>query len=343
MVRSPLHELHSERGAKFVDFGGWEMPLQYESVLAEHQRVRTRCGWFDVSHLGRFWIDGPKAVSTLQRLCTNSVETLEPGHTQYTLILNETGGVVDDMVIWRFPEGFLVAPNAANHQRVLKTFADAGSNPVDLQSSTASVAIQGPLAPDIIEELLGFRAPRFHTTVTEWRGHPIRVATTGYTGELGGEVVLDPAIASRLVLEVENLGGAPCGLGARDTLRLEAALPLWGHEMNDHITPLEAGLGFAVDFGHDFVGREALEQMKKDGIPQRLVKFKMPDRQPPRHGQTLLAGPLEGFVTSGNFSPLLSRGIGFGYLPSGFEGPVHIRVRDSLKPVELCEKSFLHS
>lgn len=316
-MRSPLHKLHQELGGRFVDFGGWEMPVQYDSVLTEHRAVRNGIGWFDVSHLGRFSWEGKGATEAIRALLTNDVALIGPGRTQYTLHLNEDGGIFDDLVVWQWEDDtFWVLPNASTHQLVMSRFAefDETVQLTDLRSSTVMLAIQGPQAPDVLERLLGVAPKRFRTYNVEFEGAPAALAGTGYTGERGGEVVTDADTASRLIAALDREGATPCGLGARDTLRLEAGLLLAGQDFDSSNNPLEAGLDFAVAWDHRFMGREALEDVRRNGPSRRLEAFTLPDRKIPRHGYLLRAGGSIGTVTSGNFSPMLECGIGLGYL-----------------------------
>lgn len=343
-MRSPLHAFHTELGARFVDFGGWEMPVQYESVLAEHQAVREHCGWFDVSHLGRFRWEGEGATEVLREQLCNDISKIGPGRSQYTLILNETGGVVDDLIVWRWDEErYWVLPNAANHERVMQRFASAGPSVLleDVRPDTVTVAIQGPAAPEILEQVLGVPVGRFRTVSGSFAGGTFWAAGTGYTGERGGEVTVPIAAAAALAEAVVEAGAIPCGLGSRDTLRLEAGLPLWGQDLDESITPLEAGLDFAVAFTHDFVGREALERQAAGGLPKRLVAFRTEGRQIPRHHNRLRSGGSDGWVSSGNFSPVLGCGIGIGYLQPPGDGPLEVEIRGKWIEVERVELPFL--
>jgi aminomethyltransferase len=344
MRRSPLHELNSRLGARFVDFGGWEMPLQYESVLAEHRAVRSTGGWFDVSHLGRFSIRGASARIALRRLLTNDIDALAVGRTQYTLMLNEQGGIEDDLLVWRWgDERFWVLPNAATHDMVLARFreAAAGAEIVDLRETTAMVAVQGPAMPGLLTDIVGRWPKRFTTDEISEGDDSLRVAGTGYTGERGGEVVGDPSLASNLVERLLAAGVTPCGLGARDTLRLEAGLLLAGQDFGPSTNPYEAGLETAISWDHDFVGSQALAEVREEGPSRKLVAFTLPGRKIPRHGYRLRAGDSVGEVTSGNFSPMLEKGIGLGYLapPPGDE-PLEVEIRGVWEAAERAELPF---
>lgn len=325
MNRSHLHRLHADVGARFVEFGGWEMPVRYQSVLAEHRAVRERAGVFDVSHLGRFQLSGPGAGQALRTLLCNDIERIEPGRCQYTMMLNEDGGIVDDIIVWWWDDNdFWVMPNAANQRLVMEAFAaEPETETADLREITAFLAVQGPEAPAVFSSLLGAAPARFRNSRVEWEGGVVSIAGTGYTGEMGGELCTDPATADRLFRRLIAEQVTPCGLGARDTLRLEAGLPLWGEDIDETTTPLHAGLGFAVSMDHDFVGRDALAAQEEAGIDRLLVGFLLEERGIPRHGQSIrTAGGGKGTVTSGNLSPMLETGMGLGYVspPPEIEG-----------------------
>lgn len=314
---SALHAVHEELGARFVDFGGWEMPVQYTSVLAEHRAVRESVGVFDVSHLGRFSLSGTDADKSLDATFCNLASRLDEGRTQYTMALNPEGGVIDDIIVWRWPdEGFWVLPNAANSPRIMAavTSAASGLTAADLRSKTVSLAVQGPDAPSMLEHLFGVAPKRSRLERSEFDGAPVWVAGTGYTGERGGELVMGHDVAPAVFRELLEHDAVPCGLASRDTLRLEAALPLWGQDLDETITPLQAGLGFAVSYEHDFVGKSALERERNEGVPRHRVLFATEGRLIPRHGYAVRAGERTGTVTSGNYSPTLEHGIGMAYL-----------------------------
>lgn len=310
------------------------MPLEFESVIVEHMTVRERCGWFDVSHLGRFSISGPSAAETLDAQSTIRGSSLEVGRTKYGLILNESGGIVDDMVVWRLEEErFIVLPNAANAAAVMHRFT--GADPHDLVPDTAMVAIQGPDAPGVIEGITGSAPERFRVGETE-RGWI--QAGTGYTGERGGELIVPRSDIAALIERLEDSVAAPCGLGARDTLRLEAGLPLWGQDMDATVDPYRAGLGFAVDLDHDFVGREALDPEVSPG----RIRFTTGSRRVPRAGQRVLnaEGSDVGEVTSGTFSPVRSEGIGMAYLESRPDS-LFVDIRGRAVPIEIVPGAFI--
>ena len=345
MIRSPLNDLHSRLGARFVGFGGWEMPVQYESVLAEHRAVRTEAGVFDVSHLGRFELTGPGARDALDRLLCNDLQRIEPSRTQYTMMLNPQGGIVDDLILWWWAADRLwVMPNAANQERVMAVFAaEPGVVTRSLREDTVLLALQGPLAPGIFESVIGQSPGRFRVAETEWEGQPLAMAGTGYTGERGGEIVCDSATGIRLFEALVESGATPAGLGARDTLRLEAGLPLWGQDLDETTTPFEANLGFAVALDHVFVGREALMDQKANGIPRRLTGFVLEERGIPRHGYQVRTAHGTGVVTSGNLSPMLDRGVGMAYVsppPDSGETLLEVEIRDRWVPATIRTPPF---
>lgn len=333
MRRSPLHQLNESLGARFVDFGGWEMPVQYESVLGEHRAVRSGVGIFDVSHLGRFALRGPGAHAAIGRLLCNDIDRIEPGRCQYTMILAEDGGIVDDLIVWWREDGtFWPMPNAANHDRVTALFGDEPDCEVeDLQQDTVFLAIQGPDAPAMVEHVIGSRPGRFRNSTVDTRFGTVSMAGTGYTGEPGAEMCVDAEAGRRIMEAFVEKGAVPCGLGARDTLRLEAGLPLWGEDIDETTTPFEAGLDFAVSLDHDFVGRDRLVAQREDGLERRLAGFVLEDRGIPRHGYPIRSdGGAEGTVTSGNISPLLDVGVGMAYLspPVAVGDRIEVGIRD---------------
>jgi aminomethyltransferase len=329
MRRSPLHQLNEELGARFVDFGGWEMPVRYESVLGEHKAVRRGAGIFDVTHLGRFALKGPGAPAAIGGLLCNDIGRVEPGGCQYTMMLDPDGGIVDDLIVWWREEGdYWPMPNAANHQRVMDSFSvRPGCEVVDLQSETVFLAVQGPDAPEMIEQVVGARPGRFRNFEVDSPHGPVSLAGTGYTGESGAELCVPPDTGESLMRAFVEAGAVPCGLGARDTLRLEAGLALWGEDIDETTTPLEAGLDFAVSLDHEFVGKEALTRQAEQGLDRRLAGFVLGGRGIPRRGYEVhSSGGASGTVTSGNISPMLDTGIGLAYLSPPVEAGDAIEV-----------------
>ncbi|MGH9091081.1 MAG: glycine cleavage system aminomethyltransferase GcvT [Acidimicrobiales bacterium] len=309
--RSPLHAAHAALGARLVPFGGWEMPLAYGTgTVAEHRACRTAAAAFDVSHLGTVRVEGPGALDRLQAAFCNDLRRVGPGRAQYTQLLEDDGSVADDLIVWWLAgDRFDVMPNAANTARVLGA---AGGQ--DVTGGRAVVAVQGPLARAVVAKVSGAAASvaRFEVAPFEWEGAACTAAGTGYTGEDGVECSVPAAAAPGFWGAVLAAGAVPAGLGARDTLRLEAGLPLHGHELGPGVTPLQAGLGWVVAWDKgDFRGRAALERERVDGPRRRLRGILADGRQPPRAGDRVVAGDREvGTVTSGNFSPMRGRGIG---------------------------------
>lgn len=347
-TRSPLHETHEQLGARFTDFGGWEMPVQYAGTLSEHHAVRTGVGIFDVSHLGRFELAGSGAMELANRLLCNDVRQIEPGRAQYTMMLTESGGVVDDIIVWWLEDDrLIVLPNGANHDTVLDAFAaDAPSDAslVDLRGESALIAIQGPDAPRVIDELLGAVPRRFRVLDGLGPDGSAIAAGTGYTGERGAEVMVSSDAASELFTAALDAGAVPCGLGARDTLRLEMGFPLWGQDLDTTTTPLEAGLGWVVGWDAGFIGKEALLAQRDDVLTKQLVGFRFEGRTIPRHGHRIRCGDSAGTVASGNFSPTLECGIGMGYLepppPTG-SSTLEVEIRGEWHQARLVDPPFI--
>jgi aminomethyltransferase len=345
MPATPLRSAHQALGARFTDFGGWEMPLQYAGVIAEHSAVRERVGVFDVTHLGRFRLSGPGATAAIRRELCNDINNIEPGRAQYTMALNERGGVVDDIIVWRFAaDDYWVMPNGVNYDDLLARFAGTPDAAIEaIQGETALLAVQGPDSPGVIREVIGAVPGRFRVETGVFDNGPMWLAGTGYTGERGAEIAVPVASAAALFDRLLDAGATPCGLGARDTLRLEMGYPLWGQDLDEDTTPLEAGLGWVVDWDHEFVGKAALVAQADGGIAKKLVSFRTADRRPPRHGYRLRRGDSHGEVTSGNFSPVLGVGIGMGYLSPAARAdlPLEMEVRASWIQVEPVDLPFL--
>lgn len=316
MRTSPLDAQHRALGAKMAGFGGWSMPIAYGSgTLAEHAACRTGAAMFDVSHLGTVRVDGASAFGRLQATLTNDLGKIAPGAAQYTHLLNADAGVEDDIIIWwRSETSFDVMPNASNTDGVLEALGGT-----DITATRAVIAVQGPSARSTLAGISreASEVPRFKVAETEIRGIPCTVAGTGYTGEDGVEIALPEDEADGLWQILLDAGVTPAGLGARDTLRLEAALPLHGHELSPTISPLEAGLGWVVAWNKgDFRGRVALERQRDEGIPRRLRGIRLEGRRPARDGSSVsnATGEAVGVVTSGNFSPTLECAIALALL-----------------------------
>jgi len=331
LKRTPLYEVHREAGARLVAFAGWEMPVQYTSVVAEHLAVRTRAGLFDVSHMGEIEVHGRGALPLLQKLTCNDVGRLLDGQAQYTALTTAAGCFIDDLLVYRFSEDrYLLVVNAANAEkdyRWIRSHPDGEVEVIDRSDDTALLALQGPAAPAIMAPLaegaLGLKRYRFMETLID--GVPAIVGRTGYTGEDGFEIYVPPARAAkvwrRLMEAGRSEGLAPAGLGARDTLRLEAKMALYGNDIDETTSVLEADLGWIVSWEKgDFIGRDELARQRQGGVQRRLVGFEMIDQGIPRHGYPIvLAGRPAGAVTSGGFAPFLRKSIGMAYLPSGHD------------------------
>ncbi len=325
--RTPLHDVHVKSGARMVDFAGWDMPVQYTGLLDEHEAVRTRAGLFDVSHMGEVVFRGPQALAALNRVFTNDLTKVADGQAQYGCLCRENGGIVDDVVVYRrSAEDLLVCVNAGNRDKDFEWLRDhAGGAQVTNESDDwAQIAIQGPRAQAILQPLTAVDLSRLKTfwfTEGSVAGAKCIVARTGYTGEDGFELFCRPADAAALwkaLLEAGKPEGlVPAGLGARDTLRLEVAYRLYGSDMDDSTTPLEAGLGWVVKFDKgDFIGRAAMLRQKEGGLPRKLVGFVLTDPGIARHGFDVLHdGKKVGTVTSGTRSPTLKTSIGLAYVP----------------------------
>ncbi|HXF99041.1 MAG TPA: glycine cleavage system aminomethyltransferase GcvT [Gaiellaceae bacterium] len=319
LKRTPLFQRHLELGARMVPFAGYELPVQYQGVIAEHRAVRTDCGVFDVSHMGEIHVDGPTAQGFLQRMLSNDVDRLADGEAQYTLLTNERGGIVDDLILYRLAHGqFLLVCNAANREAVygwLKEREPRGSEVRDASDEYALLAVQGPRSL----ERLGLPAARAFThALGELDGIEALICRTGYTGELGVELCCAEEDASALWDAVLARGATPCGLGARDTLRLEVCYPLHGQDITPETDAISAGLGWACALETEFTGVEALRRIAAEGPARRLVAFVMEEKAVPRTGMPIAGG---GEVTSGTYSPMLDRGIGLGYVPASLAAP----------------------
>jgi aminomethyltransferase len=333
MQRTPLIAQHRSAGAKLVDFAGWEMPVQYSGVVDECQTVRMKVGLFDVSHMGRFWLSGGGAMAFLQRVTTNDVGKLAVSQAQYSMVCNEQGGIKDDIFVYRIaPEDFLLCVNASNREKILfwlKSHLVSGEAVAleDRSTIVSQIAIQGPQSREILIGLGGTALTALklhHTCQAGLSGLPCLIARTGYTGELGYEIYVDTDKVDRLWDLLIQKGSAwglkPAGLGARDLLRLEMAYLLYGNDIHEDTTPLEANAEWTVSFEKgDFIGKQALVAQKQAGVTRRLTAFELVEKAVPRHGFKILdsaSSQVIGEVTSGNFSPLLQKGIGLGYIPA---------------------------
>jgi len=331
LQRTPLHDAHVDLGARMVPFAGWEMPVQYQGVIPEHKAVRGDCGVFDVSHMGEFEVEGPRATELLQATLSNDLERIGAGQAQYTLLTNERGGILDDLIAYRLDEfRYLLIVNAANREsdfRWLKERELPGSDVRDVSEEYALLAVQGPRA---IERLSLPEARQFTFAEGEIDGIACMVNRTGYTGEDGCELLVMADDAVALWERVLARGAVPCGLGARDTLRLEACFPLHGQDITPATDAISAGLGWCCNLDKEFTGAQPLRELKAHGPERKLVPFVMEEKAVPRSGMPVGGG---GEVTSGTHSPMLDRGIGLGYVAAasaqvGNEITIDVRGRD---------------
>jgi aminomethyltransferase len=313
LARTPLYERHVSLGARMVPFAGYEMPVQYAGVIEEHRAVRTDAGAFDVSHMGEIHVDGPSAQAFLQEMLSNDVDKLSDGEAQYTLLTNEQGGIVDDLIAYRLAHGgFYLVVNASNRTPVyewLKEREPRGSEVRDASDEYGLVAVQGPRS---LERLGLPEKAAFTHEMGELDGVEVMISRTGYTGEPGVELCCAEDDTPALWDAVLARGVAPCGLGARDTLRLEVCYPLHGNDITAETDPISAGLGWACKLDTEFTGVAVLRRIKEAGPERKLVPLVMEDKAVPRQGMAIAGG---GEVTSGTHSPMLDRGIGMGYVP----------------------------
>lgn len=323
--RTSLYPLHKELGARIVDFAGWEMPVSFAGVVEEHMNVRSKAGLFDVSHMGEFLVEGKDAEALLQRLTPNDVSRLVDGQAQYSALTTESGCFVDDILVYRRAENrYLIVVNAANIDKDFAWIESHADGEVELRNASddyALMALQGPEAVAMLQPLtdLDLSAMKYYRFADgEVLGEKAMVSRTGYTGEDGFEVMVTSGLAETIARGLLDKGAAPTGLAARDTLRLEAKMALYGNDIDDEHTVLEADLGWIVKWKKgDFIGRDALARQKEQGVPRKLVGFEMVDRGIARHGYSaFVGGEAVGPVTSGSFAPYLKKNIGLVYLPS---------------------------
>jgi aminomethyltransferase len=339
LQRTPLYERHLTAAARMVPFAGWEMPVQYEGVIPEHRAVRTDCGAFDVSHMGQLEVEGPRAHELLQALLANDLDRLSPGQAQYTLITNDRGGIVDDLIAYRLdPHRYLLIVNASNREvdfQWLKEREIRGSDVRDVSDEYALIAVQGPRS---LERLGLPDAPAFSFAEGELDGVDCMIARTGYTGETGVEVLAMAEDAESLWDGLLERGAVPCGLGARDTLRLEVCYPLHGNDITPETDAISAGLGWVCALDKPFTGVEELRRIKAEGPERRLAAFVMLASAIPRQGMAVAE---DGEVTSGSYSPMLGRGIGLAYVPSELASPdteITIDVRGRERKARVTKK-----
>lgn len=348
LKRSPLHASHLDLGARLVEFAGWEMPIQYGGILQEHRAVRESAGMFDISHMGEFLVRGETAGAWLDRMLTNRASALAPGEGQYTLLLNESGGVIDDLILYRLePSLYYAVVNASKVEEDFRWMDRHRPEEVDLldeSGATAAIAVQGPDSERIFHNVFGSSMPERNRIVSVGSG---LAAGTGYTGEAGFELFVSATRVREVWDELFAAGVMPCGLGARDTLRLEACYPLNGNDLSPDRTPLEAGLKPFVDLGKEaFIGKEALIRQRQEGLPSRLAAIRMTGKTPPvrPHYPVLDSeGTPVGETSSGAPSPTLGCSIALAYLPPALakpNTPLQIEVRGRFYQGSVCKKPF---
>ena len=362
MKRTPLYDAHVALNGRLVDFAGWEMPIQYSGVVDEYHAVRSQAGLFDVSHMGRIRIAGSGAVTFLQRVTTNDVSKLAPMQSQYSMVCNSNGGIKDDIFVYRLlVDEFLLCVNASNREKIVGWLMEQmrsvpSVEMLDRSTELAQLALQGRASTDILRalEVAGIDAlPPRHCLQASVVGVPSLVTRTGYTGEIGYELYLPSGQALQVWNELLRIGKAsglkPAGLGARDLLRLDMAYLLYGSDIDENTTPLEAGADWVVAFQkEDFIGRDLLQRQRQEGLSRSLIAFELLEKAVPRHGYTIMSrdrGETQeiGKVTSGNLSPLLQKGIGLGYVPASFASPgtsLTIDIRGRALPAIVVKPPF---
>ncbi len=361
MKKTALNHIHKELGAKMLPFAGFEMPIQYEGVNAEHESVRNAVGVFDVSHMGNFFVEGKDALPFLQYITSNDVAKLKPGKVQYSCFPNEQNGIVDDLLVYQLDENkYMLVVNGANLEKdwnwVNKWAKNFDVKLTDKSDQYSILAVQGPHAPELLQRMAGDSADlknlKFYTwTTADLAGHKdILVSATGYTGEKGFEIYTPNEFAETIWQELfkqgKDLGLKPAGLGARDTLRLEKGYCLYGNDIDDTTSPIEAGLGWITKFTKDFINAENLKKQKEEGVSRKLVAFKLKDKGIARHGYDIIdaSGKKIGMVTSGTMSPTLKEAIGMGYVPVTYAKPgseIFIQVRKKQIPAEVVKLPFV--
>ncbi|MGE5558017.1 MAG: glycine cleavage system aminomethyltransferase GcvT [Bacillota bacterium] len=357
-IKTPLYDIHIKYGGRIVEFGGWLLPVQYSGILEEHRAVRTAAGLFDVSHMGEMTVAGREAFDFLQHLVTNDLTGMRPGRARYSPVCYEDGGTVDDVLVYMVDDGhFMLVVNASNtakdHAWILEQSKRFDCIVENISGETAELSLQGPASVNILQRMIPFdlAAMKYYTFVekVEIGGFPVLLSRTGYTGEDGFEIYCAPVCAAALwemiMEEGRHYGIKPAGLGARDTLRLEAGMPLYGHELSEEITPLEAGLDKFVKLEKTgFIGRESLLSMMRDGPVRRLAGLEMLERGIPRHGCPVWdENRVIGIITSGSYAPTLDKNIALALLESAYARPgsgVMVEIRDKRLGAVTVDKLF---
>ncbi len=362
---TPLLSLHQKEGGKLIPFAGWQMPVEYSGIIQEHRQVRKDAGLFDLSHMGEIQVSGKDALELLQKLATNDLSLLQEGQACYTVMCHEKGGILDDLIVYRLQgklsnlDEYLLVVNASNTNKILRWIkdhisADKEVHIQDLTHETALLAVQGPNSQKFLQEFcpLDLNSIRYYYgTQTEVAKISCFLSRTGYTGEDGFELYFNPKFAEQLWTTLRKKGVPPIGLGARDTLRLEAGYLLYGNDISEEISPLTAGLSWVVKFGKgDFIGKQSLLKQKEEGISQKLIAFTMGNRSIPRKGYRLFLNSEKiGITTSGTFSPTLEKGIGLGIVefsqmkedPFKTGMKIEVEIRGEKHPALICKKPFI--
>jgi aminomethyltransferase len=357
MRKTALYEIHKKNNAKIVDFAGWQMPVVYSGIRDEHLSVRKGVGIFDVSHMGEIRVKGDQALDFCQYITTNNLKNVKDNQAQYTLLCEESGGVVDDIIIYRFGnDEYFLCVNAANAKKdfewINSLSKDFDVRVVDESLSFSQIAVQGPNSRELLKKILGSELDlikKFYFNFLKWNGSLLTVARTGYTGEEGYEIFLPwdrgPQFWKKLFEKGVQYGITPCGLGARDTLRLEMGYSLYGFEIDKDINPLESGLDRYVKLeGDDFVGKKALSEYQKSGIKRKLISFEMVDKGIPRNGYPIFVNnDLAGYVTSGTLSPSLGKSIGLGLVKSDSlnSGEIQVEIRNNMRKARIVSLPFI--
>ena len=353
----PLHELHVSLGGKMVPFAGFEMPVRYTSDKEEHMKVREAVGVFDVSHMGEFMVVGSGALDLIQKVTSNDASKLVDGQAQYSCLPNDKGGIIDDLIVYRFnAEKYMLVVNASNIEKDWNWISSHNSfdaEMMDVSEDIVLFAVQGPKAVETLQKLTQVNLDDikfYHFAEGELAGKEMIISGTGYTGAGGFELYVRQEDAKevwdKIFVAGEEFGIAPIGLGARDTLRLEMGYCLYGNDITDETSPLEAGLGWITKFTKDFINSEALKAQKESGVSKRLVGFEMVDKGIPRHDYEITneSGEVIGKVTSGSISPVLNKGVGLGYVASGYHTPdskIFISVRNKQLEAKVTKPPFI--
>jgi aminomethyltransferase len=351
-LRTPLYDWHVAHNGRMVDFAGWDMPVQYTTIVEEHAAVRTGAGLFDISHMGRLSFGGPDSLALIQSVTTNNAATLKDNQVRYALVCNEAGGILDDVLVYRWSYGYAMVVNASNRLRIVDWIAahKAGQNVEvwDQTTTTAMIAVQGPKALELCRGLteadvdsLGY----YYAAATRCLGRQCVVSRTGYTGEDGLELMVPADHGSTVWEELLKRGAVACGLGARDTLRLEAGMPLYGHELDEQTDPLQAGLAWAVKFDkREFVGREAMLRRRDDAALPKRIGLELAGRRIARDGAAVVRdGETVGRVTSGTFAPTLQKAIAMAYVKptlTALGGHLQVDVRGKLEDAKVVPVPF---